>query len=64
MPVYNLVEYSDNYSKISESLYQFCRDDASFKFKSTFLGNTNNAGIINAERAVSLKYLSNFWRTL
>ena len=29
-----------------------------------FLANTNNRGIINAEIAVPLKYLSNFWRTL
>ena len=50
----------------------FCRDDSknpltdseSFKFKSKILDNTNNAGIVNAEIAVSLKYLSNFWRTL
>ena len=24
MPMYNLIEYSDNYSKISESLWQYC----------------------------------------
>ena len=50
------------------SAYQFCRDEAnnpitnleSFKFESTFLNNTNNAGIINVEIAVPLKYLSNF----
>ena len=27
MPVYNLIEYSDNYSKTSESLWQFYRDE-------------------------------------
>ena len=27
MPMYNLVEYSDNYSKISEILLQYCRDE-------------------------------------
>ena len=26
MPLYNLIEYSDNYSKISGGLYQFCRE--------------------------------------
>ena len=36
----------------------------SFRFKSKFLDNTNNAGIVNAKIAVPLKYLSNFWRTL
>ena len=27
MPMYNLVEYIDNYSKISEILLQYCRDE-------------------------------------
>ena len=26
MPMYNLIEYSDTYSKISEDLWQYCRD--------------------------------------
>ena len=26
MPTYNLIEYSDNYSKTSESLWQYCKD--------------------------------------
>ena len=26
MPVYNLIEYSDNYSKTSGSLFQYCKD--------------------------------------
>ena len=26
MPMYNLIEYRDNYSRTSGSLYQFCRD--------------------------------------
>ena len=26
MPMYNLIEYSDNYSKTSGSLWQFCKD--------------------------------------
>ena len=41
MPMYNLIEYSDNYSKTSGSLWQYYRDDPndnitqseSFKFK-------------------------------
>ena len=33
-------------------------------FKATFLANTNNDDIINAEIGVLLKSLSNFWRTL
>ena len=27
MPVYNLTEYSNNYSKVSANLWQFCRDE-------------------------------------
>ena len=26
MPMYNLIEYSDNHSKTSESLWQYCKD--------------------------------------
>ena len=26
MPMYNLVEYSDTYSKTSESLWQYCKE--------------------------------------
>ena len=41
MPMYNLIEYSDNYAKTSESLWQYYRDEPnnnladseSFKFK-------------------------------
>ena len=27
MPMYNLIEYKDNYSKTSGNLYQFCRNE-------------------------------------
>ena len=27
MPIYNLIEYSDNYSKILGILWQYCRDE-------------------------------------
>ena len=27
MPMYNLIEYSDNYSKTCGSLWQYCRDE-------------------------------------
>ena len=26
MPMYNVIEYSDNYSKTSGSLWQYCKD--------------------------------------
>ena len=64
-PMYNLIEYSDNYSKTSGSLFQFCRDEPnsvvteseSFKFKSKFLDNTSNEGIINAKHSCATKIL-------
>ena len=54
MSMYNLIEYSNNYSKTCGSLYQFCihepnnniTDSESFKFKLKFLDNTNNEGIM------------------
>ena len=82
MPMYNLIEYSDNYSKTSGSLWQYCKeipavDDNgnivafsqanntdSFNFKNKLTGQTNNDGIINVKIMITLKYLSNFWRTL
>ena len=68
MSMYNLTEYSDNYSKTSGNLWPYCKDvsndpieeSESFKFKSIFY----NAGIINAEIALLLKYLSKFKRAL
>ena len=70
--MYNLIGHSDKYSKTSWSLYPFWRDDPndnvtdseSFKLKSKFLDNTNNAGTIDAKITASLKSLSNFWKTL
>ena len=77
MPVYNLIEYSDIYSDTSGSLWQFKRDEieedadltvdanhipnisSSYKYKSSLITNSNGVKI-----AVSLKYLSNFWRSL
>ena len=73
MPMYNLIEYSDNYSKTSGSLWQYYRDDPknnlanfeSFKFKVKITGTTpNNVNTKDVEITVPLKYLSNFWRTL
>ena len=56
MPMYNLIEYSDNYSDTSGSLWQFKRDEVpvnnadltidgskSFKYKAALLGKTTNA---------------------
>ena len=73
MPMYNLIEYSDNYSKTSGSLWQYYKDDPnhnlanseSFKSKVKITGKIpNNGNTKDVEIIVPLKYLSNFWRTL
>ena len=73
MRMYNLIEYSDNYSKTSGSLWQYYKDDPndnltdceSFKSKVKITGKTPAAGNTkDVEIIVPIKYLSNFWRTL
>ena len=46
--MYNLIEYSDNYSDTSGSLWNFKRDE-----------RTNNADVTNDDNAPSFKYKSN-----
>ena len=78
IPIYNLTEYSDNYSDTSRNLRNFKRDNIvnnvdvtnndntpSFKFKASSIGNTENNGTKNGIKiAVPLKHLNNFWRSL
>ena len=83
MPMYNLIEYSDNYSETSGSLWQFKRDKVldgnaeltinnsqSFKYKAAVVGktadavNNTNSSVKKTKIVVSLKYLSNCWRSL
>ena len=73
MPMYSLIEFSDNYSKTSGSLWQYYQDEPnnntadseSFRSKVKITGKTPNDGNTkNVEIIVPLKYLSNFWRTL
>ena len=72
MPMYNLIEYSDNYAKTSGSLWQYFRDEPddnladyeSFKSKIKIRKIPDNGNEKNVEIRVPLKYLSNFWRTL
>ena len=78
MPTYNLIEYSDNYSDSSGSLWGFKRDDVvdnadvtnndnapSFKYKASLITNIEANGTKNGVKiAVPLKYLSNLWRSL
>ena len=73
MPMYNLMEYSDNYAKTTGSLWQYFRDEPddniedseSFKSKIKITGKTPDAdNEKDVEIMVLLKYLSYFWRTL
>ena len=77
IPMYNLIEYSDNYSDTLASLWNFKRDEIvdnanvtndnapSFKYKANVIGNTENDETKNGVKiAVPQKYLSNFWRSL
>ena len=77
MPMYNLIEYRDNYSDTSGSLWQFKRDeiggDNDLTVDAQHIPNNwssfkNNSSFITdrngAKIVVPLKYLSNFWRSL
>ena len=73
MPMYNLIEYIDNYAKTSGSLRQYFRDEPddntedseSFKSKIKITGKTaRDDNEKDVEIMVPLKYLNNFWRTL
>ena len=52
MPMYNLIEYSDNYSDTSGSLWQFKRDEQPIDNNGAFIN-------ITAENSSSFKYKSN-----
>ena len=75
--MYNLIEYSDNYSDTSGSLWQFKRDEIEGDVNLTVDGNQipNNSSSFkyksslftnrnSVKIAVQLKYLTNFWRSL
>ena len=78
IPMYNVIEYSSNYSDTTGRLWYDTKDVAtnfdsdiaknvfkSFKYKDKLLESTvldGNNSILNAVIAVPLKYLSFFWR--
>ena len=83
--MYNFLEYSKNYRKTTGNLWIYYRDEPtdplssnseSFKYKTSIIGNTYNAGDGEAgydvdkvaknetESIVPLKHLIKFWRTL
>ena len=53
MPMYNLIEYSDNYSDTSGSLWQFKRDESP-------VTNAENPDNISVDNSISFKYKSSF----
>ena len=76
MPMYNLLEYSDNYQDSTGSLYQFKRDEpphdnadvanntSSLVYKSKLISGTNNNNVNNVKLVVPLKYVSSFLKSL
>ena len=74
MPMYNLLEYSDNYQDSTGSLYQFKRDEppdnnvandtTSLVYKSKLISETDDHNVNNVKLVVPLKYVSNFFRSL
>ena len=76
MPMHNLIEYNDDYSKTSGGLWQYYRDKPAVNNNSiitdfpndndsAFLtGQTGNDRTKDVQIMVPLIYLSNFWRTL
>ena len=49
MPMYNLIEYSDNYANSSRSLYQFKRDESP-------MNGANNPSNVALANSTSFKY--------
>ena len=75
IPIYNLLEYSENYRKTTGSLLNYYRDEPSnplslnsksFKYKTSIVGKTqeDNDSLTNTKVVTPLKHLSNFWRAL
>ena len=87
IPVYNLLEYSSNFSDMAGTLWWFYSKDKANKFNANITenavfkyfickiklvaeaevhpaSNDNNRILKNLTIAVSLKYQSNFWRSL
>ena len=56
MPMYNLIEYSDNYSDTSGSLWQFKRDEQNM--------NNGNPANVTTDDSTSFKYKSSFFKPI
>ena len=69
IPMYNLLEYSDNYEDTTGSLYQFKRDEppdnnGEVGANTTSLKYKSINGVNGVKLVVPLKYISNFLRSL
>ena len=77
MPMYNLLEHSDNYSDTSGSLWQFKEHEIhdadltidksqSFKYKAALLGKTTDAvgGTSSSVKDPKIVVPLNYWRSL
>ena len=76
MPMYNLLEYSDNYQDSTGILYQLKRDEppddnadvvnntSSLVYKSKLISGTDDNNVNNVKLVVPLKYVSSFFRSL
>ena len=76
MPMYNLLEYSDNSQDSTGSFYQFkgdeplddnanvANDATSLVYKAKLISGTDDNNVNNVKLVVPLKYVSNFFRSL
>ena len=76
MPMYILLEYSDNYQNSTGRFYQFKRDEppednvnvgnntTSLVYKSKLVKGTDDNNVNNVKLVLPLKYVSNFFRSL
>ena len=75
MLIYNLLEYSKNYRNTTGSSWNYYRDEPSdplsthsesFKHKTSIEGKIleDNDPLTDTKAVITLKHLSNFWRTL
>ena len=58
MPVYNLIEYSDNYSKTSGSLWQCYRDEPSVNDDSVINNFTGNNASFKFKQKITKQELT------
>ena len=58
MPVYNLIEYSDNYSDTSGSLLQFKRDEVPANNANLIIDDSQSFSLFNVERRTFLNIIN------